>query len=136
MFEKRKKRRELEQALKRIHDAYRPELRAATTDDEYFAALMPLEAESAELRAELEVMRTRDTAKLARKFGLDFPPFETSDENWDDIPYSSHEALTDKAHAKIKRDASEARFTYWERWARLLVPILSLIVPLIALSNK
>ena len=37
---------------------------------------------------------------------------------------------------RLKRLVNEARFTYWERWVKLLVPVLALIVALVALLSK
>lgn len=76
-------------------------------------------------------MLTLKARRKAEKFGFDFPPFESHEDNWEDIPYSTRKALSARAHAKINRDASAARFAYWKAWVEILVPILSLLVSLV-----
>lgn len=121
MFDNWRKRRKLERELKQIYNHYAPSLTAAKTEEDYRAEVEPYLIDVAETRAELEAMATRKTRNKAEKFGFDFPPFETSEENWEDIPYSSRKALSERAHAKINREVSTARFAYWKAWVEILV---------------
>lgn len=41
-----------------------------------------------------------------------------------------------QSRARLTREISEARFIYWERWAKLLVQILSLLVAIVALLKN
>jgi hypothetical protein len=36
----------------------------------------------------------------------------------------------------LRRRISEARYAYWKRWFDLLVPILSLLIAILALTRK
>ena len=131
MFDNWKKRRKLERELKEIYNHYAPRLKAAKTEDDYRNEAEPYHIDIAETRGEMEAMLTRKARRKAEKFGFDFPPFESSEENWEEIPYSTRKALSERAHAKINRDVSKARFAYWKAWVEILVPVLSLLVSLV-----
>lgn len=140
MFETWKRRRKLERELAKLYDHYAPQLKAARTEDDYREAREPFDIDAADIVSELERLKTRKIRERAIKFGIDFPPFENSEDNWDEIPYSSSRALTEKAQTKLAHQISVARFAYWKQWAELLVPILSLLVSLVlafaALKSK
>lgn len=135
MFDDWKKRRALKRELREIDKFYESNFRAAKTLEDYLPVRSVYDAETGEILRELSVYETRKMRQRADKWGIDLPPFD-SDDDWEKHSWTGHLSLTQAATAKVNRKIGEAKLTYWERWAKILVPILSLLVAILALLVK
>lgn len=134
MFDEWRQIRRLRRALREVEKEYAPQLNAAKSGDEYYPLLEAYDAETFRLRTRLERIRTSKARRRAEKFGIELPPlvYEGADSDWEEGNLGGT-FLTEKGYAKVNRQVSNARFVYWERWAGILIPILSLLVAIIAL---
>lgn len=139
MFDDWKKRRKLKKEIADIDQLYAAEFRAAKTEDDYYPVKSVYDIETAEAISELRWMQTAKLIKRAKKYGVVPPPhyLETGESPyWETNSHTQRSYLNDDGAAKLTGDFKEARFTYWERLAKLLVPILSLLIAIIALLKR
>ena len=141
MFDEWKKRRKLIRALRHA-DKKRAPLRNVTVDsenvDDYYS-LYKVDTEIDGILADLEELEEGRLKRTAHRFGIPFR--EVSFDEWLKVKESGHNPktvgrLSHRELAELRRNITEARFTYWKKWAELLVPILSLLIAIIALLRK
>jgi hypothetical protein len=84
---------------------------------------------------------SRVIKKEAVKWGIDIPSrldWRDSEVNESDERGFTVETswLNDIGRTMIGKQIRDARFAYWKGWAEILIPILSLIVAILALSKS
>lgn len=139
MFEAWKKRRKLDKEVADFDQFYAPQFRAAKTEDDRYAVRSVYDVETAEAVSELRWMQTAKLIKRGKKYGVKPPPhnLETGEAPyWERNKFTERSYLSDEGEAKLIEDTNEARFVYLERRAKLLVPILSLLVAILALLKS
>lgn len=112
----------IEQQLLEIRRFYQPRFDAAKTEDEDQDVTADYLNDSRELDSQLNAIHWSQLVRKAMKYGVELPP-GTYPMGHD--PYRS-----------LSRRVNEARFLFYERWARIIVPILSLVVALVALLSR
>lgn len=137
MFDDWRKLRRLIKEIRKIREHHEQRLREIETDDELRALAEESATKSAPLECEWQTLISDKVRANAAKFGIHVPTSNESPESWKKTGrYTPNTYLTSQARARLTREISEARFVYWERWAKLLVPILSLLVAIAALLRK
>jgi len=133
MFAERRRLKALKTALGEIDVKFAPRFRAAQSDDDYLPLRDEYEWEAGKITSRIEQINTQRFKRRLARFGIEIPPYE---EYWEINSSTGISYLTERAYAKFNRERKEARFVYWERWAKLLVPILSLLIAIIALLRR
>jgi hypothetical protein len=134
MFHNLRKLRRLKNEIRQIREQYEENLRKIETDDELTALANEAATKSEPLVCERETLIDRKVLASAAKFGVHVPTPEESPKAWKKKGrYMTNTYLTSQGRAQITRAISEARFAYWERWSKLLVPILTFLVGLMGL---
>jgi len=137
MFDDWRKLRRLKKEIREIREHHEQRLRDVETDDELKALMEESGAKISPLECERQTLISDKVRADAAKFGVHVPSSSESPETWKKTGrYTPNTYLTSQSRARLTREISEARFLYWERWARLLVPILSLMVAIVALLKK
>lgn len=130
MSQYRNARRRLEREITKLEEESR--VIHASDDDEFLQISSEYNHQIAELQNELDAVESRHLSQRAKRFGIDL---QEAVGPW----YSDHRGrlwLEDKYRVKASQAISDARFAWWRKWLELLVPILSLIIAILALTQR
>jgi len=125
----------LRRELRDIDNLYEPQLRAAKSYEDWLPVRSVYDIDTGEILRQISAYEIRKLALRADKWGVEMPPFDSEDA-WEKHSWTGHLSLRQPANAKVNGQINNAIFAYWEKWARLLIPILSLLVAIIALLAK
>lgn len=117
-YRRRRRIRQLRHAIELVEQSYAQDLQR--NDDASEAAYGAIQAETLLESQELDVLETQPLWSAARRLGLDVEKLR--------LPLDYNE------RQRLRRRIHEARIAYWRAWAELLVPVLSLLVALAALT--
>jgi hypothetical protein len=136
-FYYRRELRRLKKEIAEIVEHREQRLQEIETDDELRALNEEAATKSAPLVCQRETLKDHKVLANAAKFGIHIPSPEESPKSWKKKDrWMTSTYLTSQGRAAITRETSEARFAYWERWSKMLIPILSFLVAIIALLRK
>ena len=113
----RRSRRLLRKEIGEIERAYQADFDAAKNGDDYQQVNAMLLGECRQYDQQLDALEWNELLRKASRFGLDVPGVVTRN-----VKYQA-----------LRQRITEARFRYWERWAVIVIPALSLLVALTAL---
>jgi hypothetical protein len=134
-----KKRSELRKRLNDLVWTHSAELQRKPTEAARALATAAFETESEDIISQLYWLDTAKWVRRAKRYGVKPPPhwLITGEEPfWHTNNRTNLTYLTDNGLAKLRHETKEAMFSYWERWARIIVPTLSLLVAMIALLQR
>ena len=84
------------------------------------------------LEDQLRALPSDELRSRAMRFGIDLVG---AVESWEHSgSYGTATWLTEKGQAKATRLIAEARFAYWERWIKIVNPVASVIIALLAFA--
>ena len=121
----------LEESIEAINAAYRVRMAATKTEEEEHNLDQEWTYALEDDHTSLGVLKTKKLQRATDKWDIDIP-----DDAWTSDLLERVRYIYPGAQKKLWRQISEARFVYWERWVKMLVPVLSLIVAILALMAR